>query len=373
MSHIDYGSDILKHFVRKNGWLPACKSQLYAVRNRKNIPLRYFTFCAAEAIDVFMLEHEGMLQRSDKTGRLEGVYFCEKNPDDFGKIASLIGSPEQGFLGDFEKIVLFKDDEDTVGQELYPQPKEDEKDDDPVFSEDVRKKLHYKDTQRHLREAFPFDILNLDVFGMMFPPRKGVITPLLKSLIRILEWQAKSNFSNHRPCQQFTLLLTSHIDPSNTDEEAIRQLAKRFSENIETNIAFRTAFLNSYGHEDTNKFVKENFAEFFSLAFPKYIIHEALFQLGWEMVPGPIYLYKREYTKEKGRIYQIMHSISTFKRIPDFGQRLDVPEISKYTRAVTQIVDNGVIWIDDIVKTPDIGKALAEDLAKIVEFRDQYK
>ena len=63
-----------------------------------------------------MLEREGILNRSEQTGRLEGVYFCEADPDKFGVIADLIGSPEQGFQGEFEKIVLFKDDDDTQGK-----------------------------------------------------------------------------------------------------------------------------------------------------------------------------------------------------------------------------------------------------------------
>lgn len=116
MSHIDYSSDLPKHFVRTRGWLPACQQQVQAVANRtKRIPLRYFTFCAAEAIDVFMLERAGIIRRSEVSGRLEGVYFCERNAEDFGIIAGLIGSPDQGFQGEFEKIVLFQEDDETKG------------------------------------------------------------------------------------------------------------------------------------------------------------------------------------------------------------------------------------------------------------------
>ncbi len=365
MSHIDYSADILKHYVRKYAWLPACQLQLSTAKKRsKKIPLKYFTFCAADAIDVFMLAREGILRRSEQTGRLDGVYFCEKDAEAFGKIADLIGSPEQGFQGEFEKIVLFEDDKDTFGRELYTEAAES-------YSEDIRRKLRYKDAHHRLYKAFPFDIINLDVLGVMFPPRRGVITPLLKSLIRILEWQAQSPFPNNRPCQQFTLFLTSHIDPDNTDADAIQQLARRFSENIDTNIEFRSAFENLYGYQDTSEFLKHKFAEFFCLAFPKYIIHQALFHLGWEIVPGPVFLYNRDYRREVGRHYQIMHSVSIFKRMPNFGQRLNGLEISKYRHIVTQLLINGMKWIDDEMKEPDIKEALEEDLSNIVKFRDQ--
>src|SRR2546423_4463299 len=173
MPHIDYSTDIFKHYVRSEGWLPACRQQARAIRNRsKKFPLRYFTFCAADAIDVFMLERAGILRRSEETGRLEGVFFCERNEEDFGRIADLIGSPAQGFQGEFERIVLFEDDADTQGRELYGDDVAE------AYSDEVRRKLRCKDAHRRLRNEFPFDIINLDLFGIMFPPRRGVITPL---------------------------------------------------------------------------------------------------------------------------------------------------------------------------------------------------
>ena len=59
-------------------------------------------------------------------------------------------------------------------------------------------KLRYKDAHWRLREAFPFDIINLDVCGVMFPPREVAMTQLLKSIIQILEWQTRSKFSNQQ-------------------------------------------------------------------------------------------------------------------------------------------------------------------------------
>jgi len=166
MPHIDYEKDILKHFVRRDGWLPASIEQLSRIsggkRQLNKEPLKYFTFCASHAIDVFMLEKENVLKRNSKTGRLDGVYFCEYDLDGFGKIAELIGSIDQGFLGKFEKIVLFEEDEETRGKSYL--------DEEVAFSPKVREKLRLKDTYERLRQSFPFDIINLDVYGCMFPP-----------------------------------------------------------------------------------------------------------------------------------------------------------------------------------------------------------
>lgn len=369
MSRIDYRTDILKHFVRKQGWLPASKIQEQAIRKRsKKIPLRYFTFCAAEAIDVFMLEKEQILKRSEQTGRLESVFFCEEDEADFGKIANLIGSPAQGFEGDFAKIVLFEDDEDTDGKSL---------EDDTPYSEipeTVYRKLKYKDAHRRFREAFPFDVINLDVFGVMFPPRKGVITPLLESLIKIIEWQTSSRFPvNNQPCKQFTLFLTSHIDPEQTDKDAITQLSRRLAENLEANIDFQVEFVKRFGHQDVEDLVRNNFAEFFCLALPKFIIYRSLFHFGWTVTQSPTFLYNREDRWQENKQYQIMHSVSVFKRIPEFGQRLDDPGTLEYSRAVTKIVADSILWVDEMVKDDEIREQLRIDLENIVAFRDQSR
>ena len=66
MSHINFETDLPKHYVRRYGWLRAIQQQKQAIRRRsKRIPLRYFTFCAEDAIDVFMLEREEILKRSE--------------------------------------------------------------------------------------------------------------------------------------------------------------------------------------------------------------------------------------------------------------------------------------------------------------------
>lgn len=367
--HINYERDPLKHFVRKEGWLTAAKQQKHVIRNRsKRIPLRYFTFCAAEAIDVFMLEREGIINRSAKTGRLEGVYFCEKDLQSFGIIADLIGSPENGFQGEFEKIVLFKDDDETMDKTI-----EDEQEDQDPYTPEMRAKLRYKDKHHRLREAFPFDIINLDVCGVMFPPKRNIMAPLLESIIQILDWQTKSKFPiSEQECKRFTLFLTSHIDPSDTNKEAIEQLENRVIENINMNGDFRSAFVRRYGHDQVKKFVNENFPEFFCVAVPKFIIHEALFRFGWKVTCGPTYLYNRDYRREENKQYQIMHSVSVYERIPGFGNSLDTPHTNQYTQSVTQLISDQIKWVDKTIGDPVIARELEEDLNQIIKLRNQH-
>ncbi len=359
---INYETDPLKHYVRKHGWLTAARQQKQSIRNRpKNIPLRYFTFCAEEAIDVFLLEREGILERSEDTGRLEGVYFCESDHDKFGIIADLIGSPEQGFQGEFEKIVLFEDDDDT---------REKTVEDEEFHSAEVRRKLRYKDAHLRLREAFPFDIINLDVCGVMFPPRKVIITQLVQSIFQIIDWQTKSNFPiNDLECNQFTLFLTSHVNQERTNQAAIQLLEDLMIDNMRTSGHFRSAFIEQYGHDQVKKLVNENFPEFFSLALLKFIIRTALYDSGWEVIPSSTYLFHRDNKWDKNNPYQIMHAVSVYKRIRGFRERDDVPNTSQYIQSVTQMIKNGVEWVDSVIKSPGIHQLLKEDLKQIVALR----
>jgi hypothetical protein len=365
MGHIDYSTDVPKHFVRTRAWLPACREQARARTGRsKKAPLKYFTFCAADAIDVFMLERDGILSRSEQSGRLEGVYFCEKDPQAFGIIAGLIGSPEQGFDGEFEKIVLFQDDNDTEGRSLLDEA-------EAPYPPEVRRKLRYKDAHQRLRQAFPFDIINLDVFGVMFPPRKAVIAPLLLSILQILKWQAQATYPSGSPCRKFSLFLTSHLDPDQADEAAISQLAGRFQANIDSNTRFREAIVSLYGHLEVDKLVTERFPEFFCFGFPKFIIHKGLFDLGLRITYGPSYLYARPDIYTPGKNYHMMHSTAVCERIPGFGQRLDEPGTTEYTECVSQLIEAGIIHIETHMEDVQIREDLANDLANIVQYRDQ--
>ena len=234
--------------------------------------------------------------------------------------------------------------------------------------------MRYKDAHCRLRKAFPFDIINLDVCGVMFPPRKGVMAPLLKSIIQILKWQTESRFPiNNLECKQFTLFITSHIDPNRTNQNAIEQLKNRVTENINTNADFRSAFYTRYGHNQVDKLARERFAEFFCLALPKIMIHRALYDYGWRVTCGPTYLFNRDDIREENEQYQMMHTVSVYERIPSFRERLDDRSREKYIQSVNRLVETEVEWVDDVIKNPEINQELQENLDQIIELRDQRR
>ena len=68
-----------------------------------------------------------------------------------------------------------------------------------------------------------------------------------------------------------------------------------------------------------------------------------------------------------------MHTVSVYERIPNFQKRLDAPSAGQYIQLVTQLVNDGVEWVDDVIANPDINRELKEDLEGIVELRNQYQ
>lgn len=89
MSDPDWDTYYCKHCARLYGWLPAVQEYREKI-NRETI--KYFTLSDVKAIDVFMLEMEGILQRDEKK-RLPNVVICEGNPAKVAQIYEVIRPP----------------------------------------------------------------------------------------------------------------------------------------------------------------------------------------------------------------------------------------------------------------------------------------
>src|SRR5690349_7780388 len=106
---LNYNTDPVKHYVRYDGWVSTFRAIKNHVEreiqnNRRSERCKYLTFCAVQAIDVFMLELKNYIYRDEETNRLTNVYFCENDEESFSIINKMIGSEGQGFFGDFKNI-----------------------------------------------------------------------------------------------------------------------------------------------------------------------------------------------------------------------------------------------------------------------------
>jgi hypothetical protein len=164
---VDFRTDLAKHFVRVEGWLTACeyRSQQTAPR-----PIRYFTLTTTDAIDVFLLEKHGILRRDPEYGFASQVYFCECLPIEFGRIAGVVGTPENGFQGDLFELLTYEPPAWMVGKSYVD-------DIEAQYNPKQRSTLHKMATAKRLREVFPFDVINIDPYGAIWPSAERVKKP----------------------------------------------------------------------------------------------------------------------------------------------------------------------------------------------------
>jgi hypothetical protein len=370
----DYDRDIPKHFVRYDGWLQACRaqydlSQAAIQSHARKLPLTYFTFCASNAIDVFMLEKEGLLIRVGTLGKLNHVYFCENDDAEFEQIINLIRSEEAGFQGDFKKIVLFEDDDDTRGrEELDPHER--------VPSKTVRDKFRYKHLNGRLRKLFPLDVINLDPYGVFFPPREDKYSLMLQAIEKIFGWQGNHHPEDDHVCTEFTLMLTTHLDQTVYNSGAVDNMKQIALSNIESYPAFSAAFNSKFGHVDPFSLRESDFPRFFSITLPK-LISEIARAHGWFGHRHRIYIYARP---SRVNPYSMMSSVCRYERIipttdtlPALFQPLPDPIIRKYVDEMCAVATNQPIDIDQwIIEDAVYANAVKADLESIVQFRQAF-
>ncbi len=98
---------LLKHYIRREVWLPSCRERLHKIRAaapRNPRRLRYFTFCAVGALDVLLLDREKVLRRSNND-EFDTVFFFDKNREAIIETQKRIPGAN-GFPGDFAQVVM---------------------------------------------------------------------------------------------------------------------------------------------------------------------------------------------------------------------------------------------------------------------------
>lgn len=361
---IDWDGDVVKHYVRRQAWLPAAISQMEACESANRKP-KYLTFCAAEAIDVFLFLMEGILSRDPQTDTVLDTYFCEKNAGDFNAISQLIGPHEQGFLGDFQDMMLFEDDEETVGLDLGDASRR--------YSSDLRRRLSIKERHKRLRCAVPFDVVNLDVCGTLFPPKAGVLSPMLRSIRTLLDWQ--TDFANRDPSfDSFTVFLTTHVERGGVNKEALGELIDLIARNGREFPEFGKSLEQRFGTYEPYSIVCEDFPSFYCIAVPKEIVSYT-FDRGWEVTARFSGQYQRARQISDGAVsstYSMLAWVGQFRRYQPAQLKLGSSQAARsgdYRKLINELTS----------ETQDIDQAAKGvyqetkcDLAQVVSFREDY-
>lgn len=370
MKRIEYDKDIVKHFVRHYGWLAAVRERKSLVNaaiaaGERESTLSYFTFCASSAVDVFMLEQANLVRRDRKTDRLRGVYFCESDPNEFMKIAGLIGSQEAGFQERFEEFVLFQDDKHTLGKV----------DHDPALAipnaSEVRRKFTCKKMHQRFLDLHPFDVINLDLYGNLFPPKGDVFSRMFETIEKVFEMQKRPSPVDDHSVDGFTLFLTIHVCKEDFNAHVVDQLRDTANDNFTQHPTLKSTFSGRFAHEDADRLMAEDFPTFFSIIWPKVVAGLAK-DHGWFGRHKNIYLYGREHHKK----YHMMSSVAHYERLP---QKLNLPgpkrdrEYHKlYLPEITSIFHSMPLDVDlRIQNDPATSDLVAAHLAKTIAFRQK--
>lgn len=197
---------LLKHYIRRDVWLPRCRERRNAIKklagNKPARRLKYFTFCAVGALDVLLLDREKIIRRS-ATKEFDTVYFFDRDDEAVAETRKRIPGA-RGFPGDFVEVLL----ETLSGAGL----------ESPAQAQNTRQEREKQrnQAQRQLfTEAFPFDVINLDVEQYLFRPKEDLPGKLTAALRELLQLQKKEGSDNGKAYTvgEFTLMFTTQVGP----------------------------------------------------------------------------------------------------------------------------------------------------------------
>lgn len=361
---IDWNKDVEKHYVRRQVWLPAALAQVEASRDSGREP-KYLTFCAAEAIDVFMFLQEGVLTRDPHTGIVVNTYFCEKEFEEFNRISQLLGAHHQGFLGDFEDMILFEDDDETRCLALSDTSRR--------YPRKLRKRLSLKESHHRFRGALPFDLINLDVCGTFFPPKGGIQSPMLRSIKTLLGWQT-DHAEYDRRFESFTIFLTAHVEGGIENEDAIQELITMI-ENNSAYAGFSEALQDRFGTIDAAQIAGDCFPDFYCVALPKVIVGEA-FERGWiadTRFSGRYRRIRETRAGDPASAYDMLVWVGRFDRHQPARQafgRTQTPRDQDYAQLIRGLTRQPENVNDNASRA---SAEISDDLGSVVQSRDDFQ
>ena len=301
----------IKHYVRRHVWLPIAQDRSQKVER----PLKYFTLTTPALYDVRILERSGLIERTERG--YPGVGFCELNDKDYAEISRRLRRCSWSYKGYFEEMVSNHPDFET---------------------------------------SFGFDVVNLDFILVPFPGQESPLDGTWGAIQQLLRVQRNKRIS-------FDLFLTFRGRRDETNEEAIAQVAKLLSKNLEDGRGVQE-FENQVGHLDPFKLLQDDYVQFLCMGLPKLLVVDAL-DLGFEISRADVFKYPREGDRGPYEIVKFAFGLE----VPDLSQRrfAEPPHsIRNYDEWVPQIFNEVTVDIADILEAdPDLLENLERDLESL--------
>jgi hypothetical protein len=315
-----YEDCLLKHYIRTEAWLPLCRNRKNIVKSAKTKKarerrVRYFTFCAAGAIDVLLLELERVIKPSPK-GWFDIVCFFDRNEDYVNETQKRIPGAI-GFPGDFTKIVLLQDpQEDQDIDEIEPLDSPA----DPADTLETQQKQRDMAQRRKFIQQFPFDIVNLDLEEFLFKPNDPLPGRVVNALRKIFAWQKRPLVLGSSggkavsvPLDGFGLMFTTQIGPRNLNQDYLGMLAGYLNDNIHADAALQPLLMGRTQQGDIPALRAASFDQFFRLGMPKTLL-KILMEEDWFVDPeSGISVFEIERPSAVGP-YKILHLVMDVKR-----------------------------------------------------------
>lgn len=352
-----YWNDPKKHKKRLTHWLPHAKEISQQINGSR--AFRYFTLCAKEMIDVFMLAKEQVLEFDANEAIITHVRFCESDSEQYDEIRELVGREDAGFYGELESLVLYSEDNYTAQfptRDSIEAALEDE-------GLDVVKRdsLQTKRTHLNLKSSFPYDFINLDFCGYYYPPPS--ILKINRTVQQILDWQRNPGTTEELEdpgirIDDFVLSVTCRHD-SDFPQEAQNRLLELVKQNVHRHADYRNVLEGTRGVTDLNEWIEQNAEDFFLSSWPKEIATLAQ-QYQWNMRILDYVHYDRQ---GDGGPFKIICLVARFSRANSASNYL--------TSVMYALEESNRKLIPEITKDSEEGQGLMTDLAAIVEMRNQ--
>ncbi len=365
---------LLKHFIRREVWLPKCRAQLKVLKSETNKSkkrpprrMRYFTFCAVGALDVLLLDREKILKKSSAK-EFDTVFFFDRDEDAVSETRKRIPGAN-GFPGDFVKVVL--EAEQGAGLEA------------PANAEntrEVREAQQKRAQHEKFLKSFPFDVINLDVEQYLFRPKEELPGKLTTALRRLFDWQKRQGETlegQEYGVDEFALMFTTQVGPKNLPDDYLTYLRDTcLQQNLASYPELQEPFNARSGGKTVAAYFTDDFDKAFKLAVPKSLI-ELAFESDWHIEGNDgieIFEFDRQ---SKDGPYTMLHMAMTVrrqtpakeKRAP--GQKPPDVAQAEHKQAVARLFQNDAIDVEELV-VGERKDELEADLGALFEHRKRY-